>query len=1117
MDSFEEVYRQLNDAQKQAVDTVDGPVLVIAGPGTGKTQLLSARVANILRVTDTPAQNILCLTFTENGADNMRERLSRFIGQAAYEVNIGTYHAFGGDLIRRYPEYFMATRMQNPVDDLGKREILAAITENMSYSNPLKQTRHHLGDLMSTISEVKRALLTPDQLRAIARENLRFIHETAPQLQEIFDSFTTMPRAISKALPYFEQILTLISSYAKPEEPGSPYGSLAGIAAAELAGAVAAAAETSKTSPLTTWKNDWLEKDENNHLVIAGELENLRVRALATVLEEYETALAERDFYDFDDMILRSIHALETHKDLRYSLQEKYLYVLLDEFQDTNAAQLKLIELLTDNPVHEGRPNVMAVGDDDQAIYAFQGAQYSNMRDFYGMYRGVRVINLTENYRSHAAILETAGNIAAQIENRLETSFDIKKDLTAAHKNIAEATVERRDFLSAIAERHWIAGHIKKLLDDGTPAHEIAVLAPKHKYIEPLVPYLNELGVPVRYEKRENILDAAVVRQLITMSRLVLALEADNQPQANHLWPQVLSYDFWELPIGSIWKLAWQVSDSAGTGEKITWSTALLAAPEFRVPATLLLTLAAKAHTETLETLLDYLIGNTPVTTHDPTVPSVVSPLRAFYMSPAMQKKQPELFYETVSHITVLRARLKDYQRTADSTLNLRDFIRYIALYEEAEQQMINTSPYSQQADAVQLMTVFKAKGLEFSHVFIPDAADDVWGSSARDNSNKLTLPANLRPIRHAGVSDDERLRILFVAITRAKQGVYLTSARQTYAGKPIKRLKYLDEIEQSDNSFRAMVLPPTHQKITMDDTAAPGLELLEIDWRARHLDAMSDIDMKGLLARRLQKYQVSPTHLTDFLDLEYGGPEYVFFKTILRFPEPPLPDAQFGNAIHETLHWVQLRVSEQGAVPPVRDVTAYFKSRMISKHLTEQRTALEIERGEKALGVWLQKRAHIFKPSDVAEKNFHNEGVFIDGNVHMSGRIDRLEIDPEARTITVVDYKTGKSHERWASDPKLYRYRLQLLCYKLLLEHSATYRSYKVTAGRLEFIEPDSKGQLHNLELQFTASEVAQAEQLLVALWNHIHELKFPDISQYPVSLTGMKAFVSDLLDGSI
>ena len=1115
MDSFEEVYKQLNDAQRKVVDALDGPILVIAGPGTGKTQLLSARVANILRATDTPPQNVLCLTFTESGAQNMRERLTRFIGQAAYDVNIGTYHAFGGDLIQRFPEYFASTRLQNPVDELGKRQILLAVTENMSYTNPLKQTRHHLGDLMSTISEAKRALLKPDQLRSIARENIAFITAATPRLQKIFPDFTTMPRTVAKAKPYFEQTLGLITSLIPEVTVAGAFGTIAGIAAQELEEALTTSEAAGKTKPLTEWKNKWFAKDGDNNFVIAGELENLRVRALATVLEQYQSALEEQGLYDFDDMIIRSIEALEKFPDLRYTLQERYMYLLLDEFQDTNAAQLRLIHLLTDNPVNEGRPNVMAVGDDDQAIYAFQGAQYSNMLDYYRMYRDVLVVNLTENYRSHASVIETAHNIAGQIGTRLHHNFDdMSKTLTPANGKLTDAVVERIEFLSPIAERDWTAKRIKQLIDGGVPANEIAVLAPKHKYIEPLVPYLNALGIPVRYEKRENILEAPVVRQLITMSRLVLALEANNQALANHLWPQVLSYDFWNLPLSSIWKMAWQISDDKEGSA--TWSKALLESTEFRRPALLLLGTASKVHTESSETLLDYLIGNSIIETHDPLLPEVSSSLRDFYTSPAMQAEQPEIFYETVSHLTVLRSKLREHQQTSEETLTLRDFIRFIAMYEEADQQMINTSPYSQQADAIQLMTVFKAKGLEFRHVFLPGCQDEVWGSSSRGNSNKLTLPVNLQPLRHAGASDDERLRILFVALTRAKTGLHLTSASQNFSGKPTKRLKYLDEREQVNGGFEAYVLPDNQRQVISNDTVAPELELLELDWRARHLSGVTDVSLRGLLSERLQRYQLSPTHLTDFINLEYAGPQKFFLKSLLKFPEAPLPDAQFGNAIHETLEWIQYRTSERGIPPEAAESIEYFKGRMSAKRLSEQRTALEIERGEKALSTWLKHRAHIFKPTDAAEKNFYNEGVFLD-EVHMAGRIDRLEIDQAARTITVVDYKTGRPHTSWRADPKLHRYRLQLYCYKLLIEGSHTYKNYTVNKGRLEFIEPDEQGKTHALELHFDAKELEETRKLIKSLWRHIHELSFPDVSGYPVTLAGIKAFEQDLLSDAV
>ena len=159
--------------------------------------------------------------------------------------------------------------------------------------------------------------------------------------------------------------------------------------AQELAEAVDKAEETGTTTALTAWKNAWLAKDGQGAFVVDGERANHKLLAAADIYADYLNELKKRNLFDYDDMILRAVHALETNADLRFTLQERYLYILLDEFQDTNAAQLRLVELLTDNPVHEGRPNVLAVGDDDQALYAFQGADYSHLLQFQRMYRDV--------------------------------------------------------------------------------------------------------------------------------------------------------------------------------------------------------------------------------------------------------------------------------------------------------------------------------------------------------------------------------------------------------------------------------------------------------------------------------------------------------------------------------------------------------------------------------------------------------------------------------------------------------------------------------------------------------------------------------------------------------
>ena len=1106
----------LNAEQQQAVDTLDGPLLVIAGPGTGKTQLLSARVANILEQTDTPPQNILCLTFTESGAANMRERLTRFIGPAAYDVAISTYHAFGGDLIRRYPEYFTETRLQNPVDELGRHQIVAGIVAAMPYGNPLKQTQHHLEDLISTMSEAKRALLTPADLRAIADENLQYIRHVSHAMQPLFAGFTRMP-GLAKAGPIFRQLADVLAASAAPAH--QHIRSLAEFAAASLETALAQAAESDSGRPLTTWKNTWLAKDDTNCFVLAGTLESKRMRALADVLEQYGAALETQGLYDFDDMISRAVKALEDNAELRYNLQERYLYLLLDEFQDTNAAQARLVALLTDNPISEGRPNIMAVGDDDQAIYAFQGARYSNMLDFYNAYRDVRVINLTKNYRSHAAILLAAEQTAGQIQERLYRRFDgASKTLEAANSALPQqAVLVRREFLSDIAQADWIAREIRSLIDRGTPAHEIAVLAPRHRQLEPLVPYLDHLGVPVRYEKRENILEAPVVRQLLTMSRLVLALADNNEAVADHLWPQVLSYDFWQLPVSRIWEMSWRIADERGAGQHASWSRMLLAdGKAFRIPALLCMSMAGRAGQETGETMLDYLTGTIAADTHEADLPRVYSPLRAYYTGETVRRDDPELFYQTLSHLTVLRARLREHQQTREGALTLRDLITFTDLYEAAGERMINTSPYAQADSAVQLLTVFKAKGLEFQHVFLPSCQDDVWGSTSRGQSNRISLPANLAPIRHAGATDDERLRIFFVALTRAKVGLHLTSVTRTYTGKPTRRLKYLDEREQPDGRVEAYILPQHARTVQHDDTAPPSQKTLEKAWHHRHTDGLTDTSLRALLAGRLRDYRLSPTHLGTFLDLEYGGPERFFLSTLLRFPEAPAPDGEFGNAVHETLEWFQHQVSTRHAAPSISEAIAFFTEHMARRKLTEPRIALETERGRTALAAYLTARSAMFRPDDRAEVNFRGEQVRL-GEVLLSGKVDRLEIDQKSRTITVVDYKTGKSHSRWERTPKLDRYRRQLYCYKILVENSRTFSDYRVRQGRLEFIEPDTSGRINTLEVTFTADDEEHTAQLLQALWQHVHQLRFPQTSAYSAGTSGIARFEQDLIAGIV
>lgn len=1200
MATYQEALRSLNSAQRQAVETIEGPVLVIAGPGTGKTQLLTTRIAHILAQTDTLPQNILCLTFTDSAAQTMQERLSSMIGQAAYNVTISTYHAFGSDIIRRFPDYFREQEGLEPADDLTIDRIFRQIINNLPYSNPLKYSDAYLGDIKTLVSDAKRALLTPNDLKKIAAQNLQFIQRANPIIRRTLES---VARIDKKSIPLFSKLLEELaereapvvsgdSTEAEPEKlfgrpadssrltnnfsarERSPETTGAGSGAVNLARlfldslkeAVGAAEESGKTTSLTAWKNTWLAKDENGQFIADGIKANQKLIAAAEVYEQYLLELKARNLFDYDDMILRAVSTLTTNQDLRYTLQEQYLYILLDEFQDTNEAQLRLVELLTDNPINEGRPNILAVGDDDQAIYAFQGANYSHMLQFRDMYKDVVAIPLTENYRSHPDILHTARGIAEQIEERLHHHFPaIEKTLTAASKNLPkEAVVERRDAQSDVMQYAWVTRRIQELIEQGIEPREIAVLAPKHRHLEPLVPFLTQENIPVKYDKRENVLDDPAVNQLLRMAELTLALTEGHHAAANALWPQVLSFGFWELPTSTIWRLSWQTTD-----KHEDWTNQLLEDQTLKPIALFFIRLSQLAGTETLETMLDYLIGTYALDLNEPGLPKFKSPYYEHYfgdlteqgasaalaeagdssrsgagegfdetgqnhglveafsarerspasanadsepsVSEAEAKKINANFWNLLTNLIVLRARLREYRGDGEERLLLNHFVEFVKAHREADLKILNTNPYASGTNAVQLMTAYKSKGMEFAAVFILAVNDETWGNKARTQTGRISLPPNLQYIRYAGATEDERLRLFYVAITRAKHQLYLVSYNQNYAGKNMTRLKYLNETP-GETGEMSPLLPEGKQEVLFaeDGVPEPTTELAAY-WQQRHEAALTSVDTKVLLQERLKIFQLTATHISDFVDFLHCGPQSFFLLTILRFPQAPRPDLQYGNAIHETLEWIHIHAKQTGHIPSLENVHKTFAQRLETKRLTAHEYTLFLERGKEALTAYMQQRTHTIAPDNIVEYNFRHEGVFV-GDAHLGGKIDKLIVNKETKELTIVDYKTGRSHTRWARDIHLHKNRQQLNFYRALVENSHTFAGYKVVDAYLEFVEPDESGKIQELHLDLNDPEYEHIKNLARSIWRHIMNLDLPGTTEYSRDLTGIENFEDNL-----
>lgn len=1103
MDSYEKAFGSLNDQQLKAVRQTDGPVLVIAGPGTGKTQLISTRVGYILKSTDTPADAILLLTFTEAGVQAMRERLNRLIGSSAYDVHLNTYHSFGGEIFRRYPDYFEGQSL-TLLEELGADGLLRDIIAKLPYSNPLKFADNYISDLKIFISECKRALLSPDDIEDIAKQNLAFIKAANKACRPQLDQLSIISK---KSVAHFEQLHQFFAEQPDTELPDAVLP-LVRYAQAELTAALSHYSETAKTSLLTEWKRRWLARNEIGKLVIDGTKLSQRLSAAGGIYHKYEASLRRRRLYDYDDMILRAIEALETNPELKYSLAENYSYIMLDEFQDTNPAQFKLVKLLTDHPVHEGRPNVLAVGDDDQAIYAFQGANHANMADFYSHYKGVMVVSLRDNYRSHQPLIDVGQNIAGQINSRLHTEFEgVTKDLVARNDKLPEPPlIEVREFKSDAAQYDWIAAEIKKMMKQGVAAKEIAVLAPKHRFLVPLLPYLAQRDIKIYYERRENILDEPLVHQLEQMSRLVLVLNAGDEVLANSIWPEVLSYDFWQVATEKIWAISWQ---SKASHEP--WTAILLNDDVLAPLAGFFLRLASIIETTTLEQQLDALTG-WQGTEQELRLP-LKSPLYDFYFSVGNEKQNPAEFMRLISNLNVLRSNLDDWRQSyPERPTGLRAFVEFVEGHRAAGINILNRSPYQESEDAVSLLTAYGAKGREFQAVFLAAANDEVWGSASRNQGYRLSLPANLSYIRYQGASEDERLRLLYVAATRARSRLYVTGYRQDLAGKPQNRLKYLKVAEKGPVA-RSAVIPEPYSEIIADTSDSVSLQVVANYWTDRHTPPLS-LKLQEVLAPRLKNYQLSATDLNNFINLVDYGPARFFIKCLLRFPSAPGVNDAFGTAIHNTLRFAGNIYLKNKKLPNFEEIKDIFDAQINRIELPEQQMRNLTDRGYGALKAWLGQSGSQLTLNDRFEYDFRAEGAMI-GSARLTGKLDRMIVDEKRRRIAIVDYKTGRPYDRWqAGIVKLHMFRSQLLFYKLLAESSARFKGYSIDKGIVEFVEPDERGRINRLELDFDQEDLKKTADLIKSVWEYVQNLDFPDVSAYPPTLAGIRKFEDDLLN---
>lgn len=1088
---FEKRYQQLNAAQKKAVDTIEGPVMVIAGPGTGKTELLGVRIANILRKTDTLPQNILCLTFTDSGAIAMRERLISIIGPDAYKVPIHTFHSFGTEVISQNREYFYRGATFQAADDIRRYEIMRSIFDELDYKNPLASMMNgeytYLQDALKVISELKRSGLTSEELRAVLDANEAAVDAAEKILVPLIQGSVSAKTAqgLEAALPQ----LQALSDSAEVLFEITP---LITVITDSLSHVLDDVATIHPTKPVTAWKGKWFTKDAKGEYCLASRSHHLKLRALASVYFEYLARMEQAGLYDYDDMILQVVHAMEVYDDLRFNLQEKYLYIMVDEFQDTNLAQLRILHSLTDNPVNEGSPNILVVGDDDQAIYSFQGADISNILSFRDTYPTTQLITLKDNYRSIESVVAAARDAIVQSQERLETTV-AELDKTQTAHNTSKGAVEVYSAASIEDERQWLVSAIADDIKSGITPSDITILTRRHSDIHGLLPYFQQAGIAVNYEQQDDVLAQPPIMALELLARVVVAISRGDHETANVLMPELLAHPACNITPVDLWRLS-----TEAYRDRKSWLEVMSVTPAFLPIHTWLIELAALAPHTALEPMIDRMLGRPSEEENNP-----FSPFFEHYFGIAQLEKAPHAYLSYLASLRTLRSHLRDYRSAGE--LTVASLIDYIESYRRLNIPLRSSfSSFDHQAGAVNIMTAHKSKGLEFDTVYVFNAVDSVWGQKARGGYRLIGYPENL-PLAPAGDTVSERLRLFYVAMTRAKRRLRLSFSHSDEKGKESLVAWFLATVDEV-------------QPIAAPATPAEEVQAAESAWYQPLITPNQSL--KEILSPFLSSYKLSATHLNTFMDITNGGPQAFLMNHLLHFPAAKSASASYGSAIHATLQQIHTHLVAEGELKPLEDVLKDFEQYLRAEHLTAADFDTYLQKGAEQLPVFLEANASSFHVTQKPELSFAHQEVRV-GAAHLTGMIDVADIDEKAKTITVTDYKTGKPARDWKGRTeyekiKLYKYRQQLLFYKILVEHSRDYGHLTATTGELCFVEADASGNIMTLDLAFSTEEVERLCRLIERIWHRIMALDLPDISQYEPTLKGILAFEQDLLDST-
>ena len=734
----------------------------------------------------------------------------------------------------------------------------------------------------------------------------------------------------------------------------------------------------------------------------AGKIRSEYVKALSRieknmqavlVYEAYEELLAKKGQYDFQDVLLEVVAALVNEEVFRQMVQEQFLYILADEHQDANATQNEI--LLQIASFHES-PNIFVVGDEKQAIYRFQGADLDTFLTLKERYPGARIILLETNYRSTQEVLDTAH---ALIQGAPIPDPTLRKELIAHQGGGAKVSIYAAEDYEH--EVKGVVGFIEDKVRGGVAHSDIAVLVRTNKDAFPIAHACARAGIPYTVRVKENVLEHPFGTLFIHLLRGVWDLDAVSLGQGVFV-PGVCDEERFSV-IGGLGKGFKELSTQTGTKE------------------------FAKR--------IEILHEESRVFPAARAIPHIVSSLD---IVGGIGKRS-----DAVELYEVLEALLADVERFTNihGSVSLGaylDRIERIKLHDlavVAKQKVMR---------GVQIMTAHSSKGLEFPYVVIPFATDARYG---KKRAAELAIPGSMVQEDH-----DER-RLLYVALTRAKNEALITYAKKSTVGREELPTRFLHDMESllEAVSFEVPTLPLIPEKVETT--------FLE----------------PSFIRERLLSHGISATAYGNFK----ASPWKYFVRNLLRLPEGKSVPLIYGSAVHKALEAVGKEVFAGGEVDAKKAKEA-FEAYMEHAPLTKKEREEYIPQGISLLEGYLNQATF---PSEGKTEYVVSVPLEVSelGEVTIRGTLDRIDII-SGKQVRVLDYKTGKVKSEneirglvGSKDPSYY---IQLLFYALLLKYDP--HGYHMEEGVIEFVEPNQTGKYVSRTFAISNEELVSFEEEL-------------------------------------